>query len=93
MRERAIEYTPRWRTLEKGDHSSFMQFYCTKCDSDDIEISGTSIKWYYKRQRWHISNPDDAMYECMDCQEKAPLSETVRKQNVTDRYLSQVYRI
>ena len=83
MREKPIEYTPRWRTLEKGDHSSFMQFYCAKCDSDDIELYGANMRWNYKRQRWQIVSPKDAMFQCFNCDEQTSYEESTRKKNMS----------
>ena len=84
MREKPIEYTPRWRTLEKGDHSSFMQFYCPKCDSDDIELYGANMRWNYKRQRWQIVSPKDAMFQCSNCDEQTSYEESTRKKHLGD---------
>ena len=72
-----------WIKLDAGKHSSSMEFYCPKCDSNDMQLYGANMWWNYKRQRWQIVDTKNAMFQCFDCDEQIPYEESTRKKNMS----------
>ena len=59
-----------------------MGFYCPKCDSNDMQLYGANMWWNYKRQRWQIVDPKDAMFQCFNCDEQTPYEEATKKKQI-----------